>query len=113
MVGPAVQNSDTQAGSALRALAENPRYQELVRDRSRFGWTLTAIMLLIFFGYILLIAFAPQILAQRIGGGATTLGIPVGIGVIVAGILLTGIYVRRANRRYDRWLADLLAETER
>ena len=92
----------------LAQVAEDPRYQQLVRDRSRFSWTLTAIMLVIFFGYILLIAFAPEVLAQRIAGKATTLGIPIGVGVILSGIILTGVYVARANRRYDAMIAEIV-----
>ena len=107
------ETSEAEAGASLRGLADDPRYRQLVRDRSRFSWTLTAIMLLIFFGYILLIAFAPQILARPIGGGATTLGIPVGIGVIVAGIVLTAIYVRGANTRCDPVIAEIRREWER
>lgn len=83
------------------AIAEDERYLRLVRRRSRFGWLLTVIMLLIYFGYILLIAFRKDLLAQPIGDGITSIGIPVGIGVIFAGIVLTGIYVRRANREFD------------
>ena len=86
---------------ALSRVAANPKYAELVRERSRFSWTLTAIMLGVFFGYILLIAFNRELLARPVGGGTTTLGIPIGVGVILVGIVLTGIYVRRANRRFD------------
>lgn len=83
-------------------LAADPRYEKLVRTRSRFAWTLSIIMLLVFFGYILLIAFNKSFLARPIFEGATTsIGIPLGIGVILAGIILTGIYVRRANREFD------------
>jgi len=97
---------------SLRRVAESARYQQLVRERSRFSWTLTGIMLAVFFGYILLIAFAPHILAQRISG-ATTLGIPVGIGVIVVGIILTGIYVHRANTRFDPLIREIAKESRR
>ncbi len=86
---------------ALAALELDPRYRELLRRRSRFAWLLTAIMLAIYFGYILLIAFRRDILAQPIGDGVTTLGIPAGLGVILAGIALTAIYVSRANREFD------------
>ena len=82
-------------------IAEDPRYRQLVARRGRFGWQLTAIMLLIYFGYILLIAFRRDLLALPTAGGVTTLGIPLGLGVIVAGIVLTGVYVRRANREFD------------
>jgi uncharacterized membrane protein (DUF485 family) len=94
-------------------LANDHRYISLVRERSRFEWTLTAIMLAVFFGYILLIAFCRDWLAQPIGDGATTLGIPLGIGVILVGILLTGIYVHRANSRFDPMVRALLEEQDR
>ena len=95
---------------SLLQVARNPRYRQLVRERSRFSWTLTAIMLAIFFGYVLLIAFAPQVLALRISG-TTTLGIPIGIGVILCGILLTGIYVHRANSRFDPMIREIVEES--
>lgn len=94
------QRSDSD-DPRLRAVANDPRYQVFVARRARFEWTLTAIMMVVFFGYILLIAFDKAFLARPIGDGTTTLGIPIGLGVIVAGIVLTGIYVQRANRDFD------------
>lgn len=91
-------------------LAQDSRYLLLLRRRSRFAWALTAITLAIYFGYILLIAFRRDILAQPIAGGVTSLGIPVGIGVILSGIVLTGIYVRRANTEFDPLLDALRKE---
>lgn len=88
-------------------LAQDERYIRLVQRRSRFGWMLTAIMLAIYFGFILLIAFRRDILAQPIGDGVTSLGIPVGIGVILAGIILTSVYVHRANSEFDPELGAL------
>jgi uncharacterized membrane protein (DUF485 family) len=96
----------------LERIAADPRYRDLLARRARFSWLLTAIMLVIFFGYIALIAFDKALLARPIAGGATTIGIPVGLGVILAGIVLTGIYVRRANRDFDpvmRALAEDIA----
>ncbi len=99
-----------QMEPALEALAADRRLELLIRRRARFAWLLTAIMLTIYVGYILLIAFRPDILAQPIGKGVTSLGIPLGIGVILAGIALTGIYVRRANREFDRELRAIRRE---
>ena len=79
----------------------DPRYQQLVQRRGRFTWTLSIIMLVAYFGYIALVAFDKSLLARPIGGGVTSLGIPVGVGLILLAILLTGLYVRRANRDYD------------
>ena len=79
----------------------NPKYHELRRKRNAFGWTLSILMLVVYFGYIPLVAFDKPLLAQPIGNGVTTLGIPIGVGVIVFTIVITGIYVRRANSEFD------------
>jgi uncharacterized membrane protein (DUF485 family) len=92
----------------LLEVSQTTQYQQLLRERARFSWILTVIMLIVFFGYILLIAFAPDLLARPIGNGTTTVGIPVGIGVILCGILLTGVYVRHANRRFDPMIAAIV-----
>ena len=115
MSDSALETGDLVNGedAALRQVALSPRYRQLVRERSRFSWVLTVLMLLVFFGYILLIAFAPEVLARPIGDGATTLGIPLGIGVIAFGILLTGIYVDRANRRFDPMIRQIVEEEGR
>ena len=90
-------------------IANDPRYQELKARRSRFGWWLTAAMMVVYYGFILLVAFDKPFLATRIGSGVTTIGMPIGLGVIVFTILITGIYVRRANRDYDV-LAEQIAK---
>ena len=77
------------------------QFQELIARRSRFAWSLSAAMLIIYFGFIFIIAFAPSVLGIRIGNGVTTVGIPVGLLVIVSAFVLTGIYVRRANSEFD------------
>ena len=92
------------------AIARSPAYRTLVRQRSRFGWLLTAVMLIVYFGYIVLIAFRRDLLALPIGRGVTSLGIPLGIGVILVGIMLTGFYVRRANRQFDPQVEAIVRE---
>ncbi len=88
----------------------SPRFQELVRQRARFAWTLTIAMLVIYFGFILLVAFAKPLLATKIGDGVTSLGIILGLGVIVSAFVLTGIYVHRANSRFDELTRRLTRE---
>lgn len=90
-------------------IANDPRYQELKSRRSRFGWWLTAAMMVVYYGFILLVAFNKPFLATRLGEGVTTIGMPIGLGVIVFTIVITGIYVRRANRDYDT-LAEQIAK---
>jgi uncharacterized membrane protein (DUF485 family) len=91
----------------------NPKYHELKRKRNGFGWMLTVLMLVVYYGYIALIAFNKPFLAQPIGAGVTTLGIPIGMGVIIFTIVITGIYVRRANGEYDRLTAEILKEASK
>ena len=82
-------------------IAADPNYQALKSRRSSFGWSLTIAMLVVYYGFILLIAFQKGLLAHRIGDNVMTWGIPIGFGVIVFTILITGIYVRRANGEFD------------
>ena len=88
----------------------NPKYQELKRRRNAFGWTMTLAILIAYYGFIGLIAFDKELLATPIGSGVTTLGIPIAIGVIALTIVLTAIYVHRANNQYDRITAEILQE---
>jgi len=82
-------------------IASDPRYQQLKAKRTRFGWLLTLAMLIVYYGFIVLVAFDKALLATRLGAGVTTIGMPVGLGVIVFTIVITGLYVRRANKEYD------------
>ena len=91
----------------------NPKYHELRRKRSTFGWSMTALMMVVYYGYIALIAFDKPFLAQRIGDGVTSLGVPIGLGVIIFTIVITGIYVRRDNGEYDRLTAEILKEASK
>lgn len=79
----------------------NPKFAELVQKRSSFAWKLAIAMLVVYYGFILVIAFSPTTFATKIGSGVTTLGIPVGIGVILIAFVLTGIYTKRANGEFD------------
>jgi uncharacterized membrane protein (DUF485 family) len=102
--------SDADELRKLRAVAENPKYKELVAKRTRFGWILTAAMLVVYYGYISLIAFDKSFLARPIGTGVMSLGIPIGFGVIVISIVLTGVYVVRANGEFDRLTREIIEE---
>ena len=82
-------------------ILQDPKYQELKAKRSSFGWWLTLGMMIVYYGFILLVAFNKPFLATRLGEGVTTIGMPIGLGVIVFTIVITGIYVRRANSEFD------------
>ena len=88
----------------------NPKYLELRRKRNVFGWTLTLAMMVVYYGYIALIAWNKPFLSQPLGTGVTTIGVPIGMGVIIFTIVITGIYVRRANNEYDALTRAILEE---
>ena len=93
-------------------LQSNPNYQKLVAKRTSYGWTLTILMMVVYYGYILLVAFNKEFLATRLGSGVMTWGIPIGLFVIVFTIVITGIYVRRANSEFDELTQRVRTEVE-
>lgn len=82
-------------------IASHPKYQELRAKRTGFGWWLTLAMMVVYYGFILLVAFNKPFLSQRLGEGVMTMGIPIGFGVIVFTVVITAFYVLRANSQYD------------
>ncbi len=86
----------------VQKILKNPKYHELKNKRSKFGWRLTWAMMIVYYGFITLVAFDKAFLATPLGAGVTSLGIPVGFGVIVFTIIITAIYVRRANSEFDQ-----------
>lgn len=94
-------------------IENSAHFRELVASRQRFAAILSVIMLVIYVGFILLIAFAPGWLGTPLHAGTSvTHGIPLGIGVIVISFILTGIYVWRANGEFDRLTKSVLNEVK-
>ena len=94
----------------VERIQRNPKYQQLKRTRSRYGWTLAILMLIVYYGYIGLIAFDKEFLAKPMGAGVTTIGIPIGMAVIVFSIVITGLYVRRANGEFDAMTREIIED---
>jgi len=87
-------------------LLEDPEFKDLVSRKNRISIQLTAVTLVVYYGFIFLIAFKRDVFAAKAVGNVT-FGILLGIGIIIACWLLTGIYVRWANRNYDTMVARL------
>ena len=98
-----------QPGLRIR---ESASFVELERRRTAFSWTLTVIMLGIYFLFIFLVAFDKPLMATPISG-VITLGFPLGILVIASAIGLTGLYVWRANTQFDRLTERVVGDMER
>ncbi|WP_338505435.1 DUF485 domain-containing protein [Erwinia aphidicola] len=94
-------------------IEKSARFKELVRKRQSFATLLSIIMLVLYVGFILLIAFAPAWLGTPLHQGTNvTRGIPIGVGLIVISFLLTGVYVWRANGEFDRLTRELLKDVK-
>lgn len=92
-----------------RRIYADPDFHELERKRGRFSWLLASIVMLTYFSFILVIAFAPELFATPIiEGKIITWGIPVGLFVILLSFLLTGVYVYRANKEFDQITKDII-----
>lgn len=99
-----------QAGDAVaERIGRDPEFRALVARRSKFAGRLCAFLVALYFGFILVVAFAPKLLGTPIASGVTTIGIPIGLGLIVIAFILTGIYVRRANSEFDEAVDQIIA----
>ena len=91
----------------------DPKYLELRKKRNGLGWFLTILILIVYYGDVALMAFDKPFLAQPIAPpGVTSLGIPIGFAIIVFTIVITAIYVNRANGEFDDLTQEILKDAQ-
>ncbi len=78
----------------------SPDFKRLVAKRWSVSGILLVLLFISYYGYVLIVGTNKAFLSQKVGA-VTTLGIPLGIGVIVFAFILTAIYVVWANQKYD------------
>ena len=106
-------HAPTDHAQSCDRIRANPKFQQLVRTRSRLAWSLSAAVLGAYYLFMLVVAFYPQVLHTPLGDGRQlTLGIPVASALIVLSWLLTGWYVRSDNTRFDSLSAQVLEESK-
>jgi cation/acetate symporter len=89
----------------------NPKFQRLVQRRSRFAWTLAFIVLAMFYGFVLVVAFKPAVLGRPImQGSMVTIGVAVEFFMFIFFWVLTAVYVHRANGEFDELTQDLIKD---
>lgn len=83
-------------------IRENPKFQELVARRSRYSWSLAAIVVAVFYGFVMVVAFNPKAIGEPVAEGSMwTVGIVFGLAMFICFWLMTAMYVRRANTEFD------------
>lgn len=102
------------AQETYERIRANPKFQAFVSKRNRYSIIMSILMIIAYYGYILLIAFDKPFLATKLAPGmVTSIGIPMGVGVIVFTIVLTWIYVRRANSEFDTEAEAIIKEAHK
>lgn len=93
-------------------MMNDPEFKKMVAQKNTISWILTVLELVLYFGFISLIAFNKPYLAEKLDeGSAMTIGIPIAVGTILLSWVLTGIYIYWANARYDHMIKKLRART--
>ncbi len=86
----------------VHEILEDEDFKALSSQKNVISIILTILELVLYFGFIALIAFNKPFLSQKVGGeGATTIGIPIAVGTIIGSWVFTGIYIFWANSKYD------------
>ena len=94
---------DRQSNSqvTIDRIVGDQNFKDLVRERTGFAWTMSGIMLVVYLAFIFMVAFGKGAMSSTIGDSSISWGILLGLGVIVFAFVLTGVYVARANSRFD------------
>jgi uncharacterized membrane protein (DUF485 family) len=98
---PNRRKKEEPVGKTVHQILESAPFKELVRKKWVISIILTILLFIVYYGYILLIGYNKPLMAEKIGAGATTKGIPLGVLTILGAWVLTAIYVVWANRVYD------------
>lgn len=89
----------------------NPKFQELVGKRTRFAMLLAAIVLSMFYGFVMVVAFNPASLGQPVSEGSMlTVGVAVELFMFIFFWVLTAVYVKRANTEFDALTQEIVKE---
>lgn len=88
-------------------IMRDPNFQALVRERTGFAWAMSAVMLAVYLGFVFMAAFGKGVMGTPVGETSISWGILLGLFTIVFAFVLTGIYVSRANTRFDELTARL------
>jgi uncharacterized membrane protein (DUF485 family) len=90
-------------------IRNNVKFDDLISQRTTLSWTLAVMILIVYYSFILVIAFSPALFGIPVSdGGIITWGIVIGLGVILFTFIITGIYVHRANTIFDKLLLDVV-----
>lgn len=92
----------------------NPKFQELVKERGRFAWTLTFIVLVLFYGFFLMVAYNPAVMGKAVSEGSMlTVGVAVELFLFIFFWVLSAYYVKVANSKFDDMTQELIKQAHK
>lgn len=98
--------------SVYERVRRNPKFHELVRRRSRLALLLSAVVLVGYYGFMMVVAFAPDLLQKPLSDESSlSVGFPIGAAIIILSWLLTGVYSHFANGSFQDLTDDITRET--
>ena len=99
--------------SSIKRVLQHPGFKKTEREKNRMSWFFSALIFAVYVTYILYIGTSPEFFSRPLfAGSVITTGIYAGVFIILFSILLTGIYIRRANRKFDEETQRILRELE-
>lgn len=96
--------------AGVQDIAQMPEYKALIKKRYIVAVPLALLILVVYISFILLVAYAPHILAIVMPDGVSTFGIWYGLGIIILTLVITGAYVVYANSTLEQLISDIQAK---
>jgi len=90
----------------------NPKYQELLARRTRISMAFFVVTLIIYAGFILTLAFDPELFGRPMGNLTMSIGVFVATLVLISASILVALYVYISNKVFVPLLAAVLAEVK-
>lgn len=101
----------TQEQEVAKKVLAHPKFQSMARQKALLGWTFSAIMFFVYVAYIWVIGTSPQLLATKVSDNSIiTVGIYIGICMIIFSFLITLVYVYIANGKFEDMTQDAVKE---
>jgi uncharacterized membrane protein (DUF485 family) len=89
--------TSSKSSPTTEQILNSPEFKELIAERRKLSLPIIAVITIAYFGFILLVAFKPELLGQAIGSSKVSLGIVAGLGLLILSFLLTAVYMRLSD----------------
>lgn len=100
----------SSANTVVSAVTQHPAYQELLRKRNRMSLIFFGLTVIVYAGFILTLAFDPELFSRSVGSMTMTIGVLSAAIVLLSAVVLVSAFVYISNKVYDPLLAQIMKE---